>query len=111
MSSFQLELCKEFNPEIAVLLNLTPDHLDRHETMENYGEQKFKMFKNQSIRQTIIFPENELSIQPWVNKARSKKRSYSLEEPLLKYWVNVRGKHALLNASAAINVASFSSML
>lgn len=36
MSSFQIDLCPEFRPDIAVILNLTPDHLDRHGSMENY---------------------------------------------------------------------------
>ncbi len=36
-SSFQLETTKDFQPEISAILNLTPDHMDRHKTMENYG--------------------------------------------------------------------------
>lgn len=45
-SSFQLETTKEFRPHVATLLNLTPDHLDRHKTMEAYGKAKGKIFAN-----------------------------------------------------------------
>ena len=37
LSSFQLELIETFRPDIGVFLNLTPDHLDRHKTLEAYG--------------------------------------------------------------------------
>ncbi len=46
-SSFQLETIKEFRPEVSAILNLTPDHLDRHKTMENYGAAKAQVFANQ----------------------------------------------------------------
>ncbi len=47
VSSFQLEAVKEFKPQIAVLLNISPDHLDRHRTMEEYAAVKFRLFNNQ----------------------------------------------------------------
>ena len=48
LSSFQLELIEKFRPNIGVLLNLTPDHLDRHKTMEAYGAAKARLFENQT---------------------------------------------------------------
>lgn len=45
ISSFQADLCPTFAPDIAVHLNLTPDHLDRHGTMEAYAEAKLKIFR------------------------------------------------------------------
>ena len=48
LSSFQLELTDTFRPDIAVLLNLTPDHLDRHKTMEAYGGAKARIFEKQT---------------------------------------------------------------
>lgn len=48
LSSFQLESAGDFNPHIGVLLNITPDHLDRHKTMVNYAAAKMKMFINQN---------------------------------------------------------------
>jgi UDP-N-acetylmuramoylalanine--D-glutamate ligase len=47
VSSFQLETIVEFRPRIAVILNITPDHLDRHKTFENYVNAKARVFENQ----------------------------------------------------------------
>lgn len=47
LSSFQLESISDFRPSISVVLNLTPDHLNRHKTMENYRDAKANIFKNQ----------------------------------------------------------------
>ena len=47
-SSFQLESISAFRPDVAVLLNLTPDHLDRHGSFEAYGRAKARMFENQT---------------------------------------------------------------
>jgi UDP-N-acetylmuramoylalanine--D-glutamate ligase len=48
LSSFQLELIETFRPDIGVLLNLTPDHLDRHKILEAYGAAKARLFENQT---------------------------------------------------------------
>lgn len=48
LSSFQLESVDKFRPDIGVFLNLTPDHLDRHKTMEAYGGAKARLFANQT---------------------------------------------------------------
>jgi UDP-N-acetylmuramoylalanine--D-glutamate ligase len=48
LSSFQLELIERFRPDIGVLLNLTPDHLDRHKTLDAYVAAKARMFENQT---------------------------------------------------------------
>jgi UDP-N-acetylmuramoylalanine--D-glutamate ligase len=47
ISSFQLETIVEFRPRIAVILNITPDHLDRHKTFANYANAKARVFENQ----------------------------------------------------------------
>ena len=47
LSSFQLESIGMFRPKVAVILNLTPDHLDRHKTFENYCAAKWRIMKNQ----------------------------------------------------------------
>lgn len=47
ISSFQLETIVEFRPRIAVILNITPDHLDRHKTFANYVNAKARVFENQ----------------------------------------------------------------
>ena len=48
ISSFQLETVESFHPKIAVVLNVTPDHLDRHYTFENYVAAKARVFENQT---------------------------------------------------------------
>ncbi|MBQ9015296.1 MAG: UDP-N-acetylmuramoyl-L-alanine--D-glutamate ligase [Firmicutes bacterium] len=54
ISSFQLETTDEFRPEVSAILNLTPDHLNRHKTMENYGAAKARIFLRQSADQFCV---------------------------------------------------------
>ncbi|GHU51221.1 UDP-N-acetylmuramoylalanine--D-glutamate ligase [Clostridia bacterium] len=54
VSSFQLETIKGFHPAISLILNITPDHLDRHLTMENYGLAKARIFENQGKDDVFI---------------------------------------------------------
>jgi UDP-N-acetylmuramoylalanine--D-glutamate ligase len=49
VSSFQMDLCKHFSPDISLLLNLSPDHIDRHGSMENYIAAKLRMFRGEGI--------------------------------------------------------------
>ena len=56
LSSFQLEGIDEFHPRIAVLLNLEPDHLDRHGTYEAYRDAKLRAFENQTEDDTAVVP-------------------------------------------------------
>jgi UDP-N-acetylmuramoylalanine--D-glutamate ligase len=53
-SSFQLELISAFRPDVAVLLNVTPDHLDRHGSIEAYGAAKARMFENQTEQDAAV---------------------------------------------------------
>ena len=56
ISSFQLDRCFEFKPDVAVLLNITPDHLDRYEyKFENYIASKFRIFQNADAHTPCIF--------------------------------------------------------
>ncbi len=50
MSSYQIDLCPSFRPDIAVLLNITPDHLDRHGTMEEYAAAKARMLGGPGLK-------------------------------------------------------------
>ncbi|WIF94753.1 UDP-N-acetylmuramoyl-L-alanine--D-glutamate ligase [Caminicella sporogenes] len=54
VSSFQLETIKDFKPKISAILNITPDHLNRHKTMENYIEAKTRIFMNQNSSDDIV---------------------------------------------------------
>lgn len=54
VSSFQLESIRSFKPKIATILNLSPDHLDRYHSMDEYGEAKFRIFANQGPTDTFV---------------------------------------------------------
>jgi len=54
VSSFQLEAIEAFRPNIALLLNLTPDHLDRHASLDEYGSAKARIFENQTEQDAAI---------------------------------------------------------
>jgi UDP-N-acetylmuramoylalanine--D-glutamate ligase len=56
LSSFQLEDIHDFRPRVAVLLNLEPDHLDRHGSFEAYREAKLRIFENQRPEDTAVVP-------------------------------------------------------
>jgi UDP-N-acetylmuramoylalanine--D-glutamate ligase len=58
LSSFQLEDVHEFRPRIAVLVNLEPDHLDRHGTFDAYREAKLRIFENQIPEDTAVVPRD-----------------------------------------------------
>jgi UDP-N-acetylmuramoylalanine--D-glutamate ligase len=58
LSSFQLEDIHRLRPSIAVLLNLEPDHLDRHGTYEAYRDAKLRIFENQTEADTAIVPRD-----------------------------------------------------
>ncbi|MGL4345490.1 MAG: UDP-N-acetylmuramoyl-L-alanine--D-glutamate ligase [Cellulosilyticaceae bacterium] len=59
VSSFQLETAETFTPNVAALLNITPDHLNRHKTMVNYCKAKYNIFANQAPEQFAILNEND----------------------------------------------------
>lgn len=54
VSSFQLESIQYFHPKIAAILNITPDHLNRHKTMENYTDAKCRIFENSGSQDVIV---------------------------------------------------------
>ncbi len=54
VSSFQLEGTIDFNPRLSAILNITPDHLDRHGSLQSYREAKTKIFANQSAADAVV---------------------------------------------------------
>ena len=66
LSSFQLELIDTFRPDISVLLNLTPDHLDRHHTFEAYGAAKARIFENQTGDDAAVINADDPGVRPYV---------------------------------------------
>ena len=82
VSSFQLETTQQFHPNIAIILNITPDHLDRHGTFENYARAKERIFAAQDEQDQVIL--NADNVRAAAAAARSKAKVYwfSLEHPV-----------------------------
>ncbi len=85
ISSFQLDDIVDFRPNIAILTNITPDHLDRYEyVFENYINSKFKITKNQKPDDFFIFCDDDPVTKEHINnkKILSKKLPFSLYKKL-----------------------------
>lgn len=83
ISSFQLDGIVDFNPHIAVLTNITPDHLDRYDyKFENYINSKFRIVKNQSKKDYFIYDADDEVITKWIknNSIQSNLLPFSLTE-------------------------------
>ena len=65
ISSFQLEKIEQFQPDVAVLLNITPDHLDRYGSMEEYARAKARIFMNQTREDFAVLSVQALQ---WMRK-------------------------------------------
>lgn len=104
LSSFQLDGIINFKPDISVLLNITPDHLDRYEyNFENYIQSKLRIAKNQTLNDTFIYWVDDVHIQKNIHKIRSTKKHFNLD--FKKFNSNLKGKHNHLNIAAAVLVA------
>src|SRR6266436_2369378 len=64
LSSFQLELIETFRPNISVFLNLTPDHLDRHHSLEAYASAKARIFENQTETDSAVLNADDPATTP-----------------------------------------------
>jgi len=65
LSSFQLDLIDTFRADISVFLNLTPDHLDRHHTLEAYGTAKARIFENQTESDSAVLNADDPATRPY----------------------------------------------
>ena len=70
ISSFQLETVIDFHPNVSAVLNLTPDHLNRHYTFENYGNVKFSITKNQTMDDVAVFNYDDEHTRDMGEKAK-----------------------------------------
>ena len=71
VSSFQLETIETFHPHIAVVLNVTPDHLDRHRTFENYVAAKARIFENQTADDFAVLNADSEACAAMASRAKS----------------------------------------
>jgi UDP-N-acetylmuramoylalanine--D-glutamate ligase len=72
VSSFQLETTEQFRPDIAVILNITPDHLDRHVTFDNYVAAKERIFAKQTPEDALVLNWDDLVTRAAAVRAKSK---------------------------------------
>lgn len=81
-SSFQLETTKEFCPVVSALLNVTPDHLNRHKTMENYTLAKAKIFANQGEDEYFVYNADDAICVKTAALCRAKTVPFSRKKEL-----------------------------
>ena len=130
LSSFQLDGIITYKPHIAILTNISPDHLDRYEyKYQNYIDSKFRITMNQTEEDFLIYDANDEAILEWLskNKVKAQLIPFSLTDELnqgayLKNnkmevrinqeeftmdteYIALEGKHNLKNAMAATSVA------
>lgn len=82
ISSFQLETIHEFKPEVSAILNITPDHLNRHHTMEAYIQAKEDITKNQSNSQVCILNYEDEVLREFGNECSASVLYFSSKRPL-----------------------------
>ena len=128
VSSFQLETVADFRPHAAVILNITPDHLDRHGTMENYKRTKFRITENQGPKEFFITNRDDIELAGASSTSQATKLQFSIKDDKLAntfvrdnaLWIRFTGKetrvtsvdeitiagpHNLQNAAAAVALA------
>ena len=78
ISSFQMEITKRFHPKVAIILNITPDHLDRHKSFEKYSAVKEKIFANQTENDFLILNQDDPITRDLGNNCPAKKIYFSM---------------------------------
>ena len=128
ISSFQLESMQDFHPEVTAILNLTPDHLDRHGTFENYALTKLSITDRQSADETCVINYDDEYLREISQNITPRICYFSLKEDLSdgivldgnmitykkdgqkfpiidRYDMNLVGDHNVENVMAACGVA------
>ena len=82
LSSFQLETIKTFRPSIAVVLNVTPNHMDRYETFNDYAAAKHRIFMNQTEDDVAVLNADDETVSSWADGLRGKVMSFSVRKEL-----------------------------
>lgn len=124
-SSFQLENVKNFKPDIALIVNLSPDHLNRYDRVEDYYDTKLNIFKNQNLNDLFIINLNDENLVKRTKKLKSKKIGVTISKNCEKakcYYdgeniiyegkkiikaelLSLKGKHNIENVLFIISVA------
>jgi UDP-N-acetylmuramoylalanine--D-glutamate ligase len=99
LSSFQLEDLVSFRPRVAVLLNLTPDHLDRHGDLDAYRAAKLRIFENQLADDVAVVPRGFETVP-----GEARRVEFAADDPLPAQ-PRLPGEHNRENAAAATAAA------
>jgi len=84
LSSFQLETIKDFHPTIALVLNVTPNHMDRYETFNDYAAAKHRIFMNQTAEDFAVLNADDPTVSEWKPGLRAQVSEFSVRQELLQ---------------------------
>jgi len=79
VSSFQLESIRTFHPKVSVWLNLSPNHLDRYPSMDEYREAKLRIFENQTAKDWTVIPMESKDLD--LSKIKARRITFSVSDP------------------------------
>ena len=82
VSSFQLETIKEFRPNVAAVLNVTPNHMDRYESFTHYAAAKHRIFMNQQPEDVAILNADDEIVSGWATGLRAHVAMFSVKREL-----------------------------
>ncbi len=82
VSSFQLDHIDTFKPSVAVLLNVTPDHLDRYESYQAYMNSKFRIFMNQSVNDFSVYNHDDSAVDRHCSGLTSVRKPFTVKEKI-----------------------------
>jgi UDP-N-acetylmuramoylalanine--D-glutamate ligase len=103
LSSFQLETIKTFRPSIAVVLNVTPNHMDRYETFNDYAAAKHRIFMNQTAEDTAVLNADDPTVSSWASGLRATVMQFSVKKEL-ESGVFLRGRELIYRGQVLLNV-------
>lgn len=103
LSSFQLETIRTFRPSIAVVLNVTPNHMDRYETFNDYAAAKHRIFMNQTVEDTAVLNADDPTVSSWASGLRAKVMQFSVRKEV-ENGVFLRGRELIYGGEVLLNV-------
>src|SRR5687768_1336162 len=104
LSSFQLETIKTFHPSIAVVLNVTPNHMDRYETFTDYAAAKHRIFMNQTADDVAVLNADDETVSSWASGLRAKVMWFSVRKELGHTGVSLRGDELVYGDQVLLRV-------
>ena len=103
LSSFQLETIKTFRPVVAVVLNVTPNHMDRYETFNDYAAAKHRIFMNQTAEDTAVLNADDPTVSSWASGLRAKVMQFSVRKEV-ENGVFLRGRELIYRGQVLLKV-------